>query len=47
MFGYVAQDIVPSKLGTMRLTNIRRAHVNAWVADLPANRGAAGRAGEI
>ena len=31
---YVEQDIVPSRLGEMRLTDIRRSHVNAWVADL-------------
>jgi integrase len=38
---YVEQDIVPSRLGEMRLTDIRRSHVNAWVADLSkAGRGA-------
>jgi integrase len=38
---YVEQDIVPSRLGEMRLTDIRRSHVNAWVADLTkAGRGA-------
>jgi hypothetical protein len=38
---YIRQDIVPSKLGGMRLTDIRRAHVNAWIADLTAaGRGA-------
>jgi integrase len=37
---YVRQDIVPSKLGAMLLTDIKRAHVNAWVAELAATRGA-------
>ena len=38
---YVAKDIVPSHLGGMKLTEIRRSHVNAWVADLTkAGRGA-------
>lgn len=38
---YVRQDIVPSRLGEMRLTDIRRSHVNAWIADLTkAGRGA-------
>ena len=37
---YVEQDIRPSRLGEMRLTDIRRAHVNTWVADLAATRGA-------
>jgi integrase len=36
---YVEQDIVPSKLGAMLLTSVRRAHVNAWVAELAATRG--------
>jgi integrase len=37
----VEQDIIPSRLGEMRLTDIRRSHVNAWVADLTAaGRGA-------
>jgi integrase len=38
---YVAQDIVPSRLGGMKLTEIRRSDVNLWVADLTkAGRGA-------
>jgi site-specific recombinase XerD len=37
---YAEQDIGPSKLGAMLLTDIRRAHVNAWVADLAESRGA-------
>jgi integrase len=38
---YVRQDIVPSKLGEMLLTDIRRSHVNAWIAELTAaGRGA-------
>ena len=38
---YVRQDIVPSRIGEMRLTDIRRSHVNAWVDDLTkAERGA-------
>jgi integrase len=38
---YVRRDIVPSRLGEMLLTDIRRAHVNAWVAELnAAGRGA-------
>jgi integrase len=38
---YVRQDIVPSRLGEMRLTDIRRSHVNDWVSDLTkAGRGA-------
>jgi hypothetical protein len=38
---YVAQDIVPSRLGEMLLTDIRRSHVNTWIADLTkAGRGA-------
>jgi integrase len=38
---YIQQDIVPSRLGEMRLTDIRRSHVNAWVAELSkAGRGA-------
>jgi integrase len=37
---YVLQDICPSLLGQMRLTDVKRAHVNAWVADLAAARGA-------
>ena len=37
---YVIYDIVPSRLGEMKLTDIRRAHVNAWVAELKAERGA-------
>jgi integrase len=37
---YARQDICPSALGQMRLTDIRRAHVNAWVAQLAATRGA-------
>jgi site-specific recombinase XerC len=38
---YVRQDIAPSNLGGMKLTDIRRTHVNAWVADLTkAGRGA-------
>jgi hypothetical protein len=36
---YVRQDIVPSELGEMRLTEIRRSHVNAWIANLAATRG--------
>ena len=31
---YVRQDIVPSRLGEMLLTDIRRADVNAWIAEL-------------
>lgn len=31
---YVEQDIVPSRLGEMPLTDIRRSHVNTWIADL-------------
>jgi Arm DNA-binding domain/Phage integrase family/Phage integrase, N-terminal SAM-like domain len=38
---YVEKDIVPSRLGGMKLTDIRRADVNGWVADLTkAGRGA-------
>jgi hypothetical protein len=38
---YVEQDICPSRLGQMRLTEIRRAHVNAWITELTdAGRGA-------
>ena len=37
---YVRQDIIPSRLGEMRLTDIRRSHVNTWVAALAATRGA-------
>jgi integrase len=37
---YVRQDIVPSQLGSMLLTEIRRSHVNQWVADLSKTRGA-------
>jgi integrase len=37
---YVEQDIAPSRLGEMKLTDIRRSHVNAWVAELAATRGA-------
>jgi integrase len=37
---YVRQDIVPSKLGQMRLTDVRRRDVNVWVAELAKNRGA-------
>jgi integrase len=38
---YIRQDIAPSKLGEMRLTDIRRSHVNAWIAELTAaGRGA-------
>jgi hypothetical protein len=37
---YVEQDIVPSTLGEMLLTDIRRSHVNAWVAERAATRGA-------
>jgi integrase len=39
---YVEQDIRPSRLGQMRFSdNIRRVHVNAWVAELTdAGRGA-------
>lgn len=36
---YVRQDIVPSELGEMRLTEIRRSHLNAWIANLAATRG--------
>jgi len=38
---YIRKDIVPSRLGGMLLTDIRRAHVNAWVTELSAaDRGA-------
>ena len=38
---YVRQDIVPSRLGEMLLTDIRRSHVNAWITELSnAGRGA-------
>jgi integrase len=38
---YVAQDIAPSRLGGMKLTEIRRSDVNLWVADLTkSGRGA-------
>jgi hypothetical protein len=37
---YVEQDIVPSKLGEMLLTHIRRSHVNASVAKRATTRGA-------
>lgn len=37
---YITQDIAPSRLGEMKLTDIRRAHVNAWIAELKAERGA-------
>ena len=38
---YVADDITPSALGGMRLTDIRRYHVAAFAADLTkAGRGA-------
>jgi integrase len=33
---YVEADIVPSRLGDMRVTDVRRAHVNAFVAELTA-----------
>ena len=37
---YVERDIVPSRLGAMRLTEIRRGHVNSWIAELTnAGRG--------
>jgi hypothetical protein len=29
---YVAHDIVPSRLGEILLTDIRRSHVKAWIA---------------
>lgn len=38
---YTTLDIVPSRLGEMKLTDIRRSHVNVWVAELTAaGRGA-------
>jgi len=38
---YVSQDIVPSRLGEMRMTDIRRSHLNVWVTELTkAGRGA-------
>jgi integrase len=38
---YVEQDIVPSKLGQMMLTDIRRTHINDFVVELiAAGRGA-------
>jgi integrase len=37
---YVRQDIAPSQLGRMLLTDIRRSHVNVWIADLSKTRGA-------
>jgi integrase len=38
---YVRGDIVPSRLGDMQLTDIRRSHVNGWISDLSkAGRGA-------
>jgi site-specific recombinase XerD len=38
---YIRADIAPSKLGEMKLTDIRRAHVNRFAADLTkAGRGA-------
>jgi integrase len=37
---YVKQDIVPSRLGSMKLTEVRRMHVNEWIADLSKTRGA-------
>jgi integrase len=38
---YVEQDVAPSRLGAILLTDIRRAHVNAWLAELTAaGRGA-------
>lgn len=38
---YIADDIAPSTLGGMRLTDIRRHHVNAYTAELTAaGRGA-------
>jgi integrase len=37
---YIRQDIIPSQLGRMLLTDIRRSHVNAWIADLSKTRGA-------
>jgi hypothetical protein len=33
---YAARDIVPSRLGQMLLTDIRRSHVNAFLAELTA-----------
>jgi hypothetical protein len=35
---YIRDDIIPSKLGQMKLTDIRRAHINAFVAELIAAR---------
>jgi Arm DNA-binding domain/Phage integrase, N-terminal SAM-like domain len=38
---YIERDIVPSGLGAMKLTDIRRHHINAFAADLiKAGRGA-------
>jgi hypothetical protein len=37
---YVRQHIVPSRFGEMVLTDIRRSHVNGWVAEMAAARGA-------
>jgi integrase len=34
---YVEADIIPSKLGTMKLTDIRRGHINQFVAELIAD----------
>ena len=31
---HIRDDIIPSKLGQMKLTDIRRTHVNAFVAEL-------------
>jgi hypothetical protein len=38
---YIDNDITPSTLGEMRLSDIRRAHINQFTAGLPtAGRGA-------
>src|SRR5829696_3264844 len=38
---YIRKDIVPSRLGAMKLTDIRRHHINQFAADLTrAKRGA-------
>jgi integrase len=38
---YIRQDIAPSHLGGMKLTEIRRSHINQWVAELTkSGRGA-------
>jgi integrase len=37
---YVHKDIVPSRLGSMLLTDIRRSHVNEWIAEKSKTRGA-------